>query len=411
MMRSVSLSQLAGVLGRLPDEPRVVTSGNHAAPLRVLSVVDEAVAEYRLYLLNAPHGIPDREGVTYETSFVGAGMRDHPRLSYYPSRLSLVPGLLRGRLVPDVVVVHTTLPSSGTVSLGVEVNILPAAIEAAQASGGIVIAQANRQMPTTYGDAVLSLDAIDYMVEVDEPLPVAGSRDPDPMAAAVGERVAALVPVHATLQLGIGAIPDATLLALADRRGLRVWSEMFSDGVLALEKAGCLDPDTPVTASFCFGSAELYDWVNGNSRIRMLRTEKTNDPGRIASHPDLVSVNSALEVDLFAQANASRIGPRVYSGFGGQTDFIVGALHSTGGQAIIALGSWHRRADVSTVVPLLSGPVTSFQHSAIVTEQGTAHVWGRSATEQAQQILDHAAHPDARDGLREAGRRLGLPLR
>ena len=118
----------------------------------------------------------------------------------------------------------------------------------------------------------------------------------------------------------------------------------YSDGVLALQKADCLDRDTPVTASFCFGSDELYDWVNGNGRIRMLRTEKTNDPGLIASHPSLVSVNSALEVDLFAQANASRIGARVSSGFGGQTDFIVGALHSTGGQAIIALPSWHPRA-------------------------------------------------------------------
>jgi acyl-CoA hydrolase len=252
---------------------------------------------------------------------------------------------------------------------------------------------------------------IDYLVEVDQPLVTAASKEPDPVSAAIGERVAAVVPDGATLQMGIGAIPDATLLALAGRRGLRVWSEMFSDGVLALEKAGCLDQDTPVTASFCFGSAELYDWVNGNARIRMLRTEKTNDPALIALHSNLVSVNGALEVDLFAQANASRIGPRVYSGFGGQTDFIVGALHSTGGQAIIALTSWHPRAAVSTVVPLLSGPVTSFQHSAIVTEQGLAQIWGRSVVDQAQQILDHAAHPHARDSLREAGRELGLPLR
>jgi acyl-CoA hydrolase len=410
-MRTLSEDRLAEVFAQLPGEPRLVASGNHVAPLHVLSVLDQSVAEYRLYMLNAPRGIPDREGVTYETSFVGAGMRDHPRLAYFPSRLSLVPALLRDRLIPDVVLLHTTVPSSGAVSLGVEVNILPAAIEAAQSRGGIVIAQANRQMPTTYGDAVLPLDVIDYLVEVDQPLVASGTRQPDPVSAAIGERVAAVVPDRATLQMGIGAIPDATLLALADRRGLRVWSEMFSDGVLALEKAGCLDRDTPVTASFCFGSPELYDWVNGNSRIRMLRTEKTNDPGLIARHPDLVSVNSALEVDLFAQANASRIGPRVYSGFGGQTDFIVGALHSTGGQAIIALASWHPRAAVSTVVPLLSGPVTSFQHSAIVTEQGYAEVWGRSWADQAQQILDHAAHPEARESLREAGRGLGLRLR
>src|SRR6476660_119986 len=118
-MRTVSEDQLAEVLGRLPGEPRVVASGNHVAPLRLLSVLDRSVAEYRLYMLNAPRGIPDRDGVTYETSFIGAGMRDHPRLAYFPSRLSLVPTLLRDRLIPDVVLLHSTVPSSGSVSLGV----------------------------------------------------------------------------------------------------------------------------------------------------------------------------------------------------------------------------------------------------------------------------------------------------
>jgi acyl-CoA hydrolase len=410
-MRVVSESGLAAVLGRLPGVPRVVATGNHVPPQQALAVLDAALPEYRLYMLNAPHGIPDRPGVRYETSFVGTGMRGHPRLSYVPSRLSLVPALLRDRLAPDVVVLHTTVPRGGTISLGVEVNILPAAVEAVRARGGLVIAQANRQMPWTYGDAELAVEAVDLVLEVDEPLPASPVLDPDPLATAIGDRVAALVPDGATLQAGIGAIPDATLAALAERRDLRIWSEMFSDGVLALEKAGCLDPDTPVTASFCFGSAELYDWVDGNQRVRMLRTEQTNDPALIARHPSLVSVNSALEVDLFAQANASRIGTRVHSGFGGQTDFIVGALHSPGGQAIIALRSWHPKAGVSTVVPLLSGPVTSFQHSSIVTEQGRAAVWGRDSVDQAQQLIDQAAHPDARDDLRAAGRRMGLPLR
>jgi acyl-CoA hydrolase len=143
----------------------------------------------------------------------------------------------------------------------------------------------------------------------------------------------------------------------------------------------------------------------------MLRTEKTNDPGLISRRPRLVSVNSALQVDLFAQANASRVHGVIYSGFGGQTDFVVGALHSPGGRAIIALPSWHPKAGVSTVVPRLAGPVTSFQHSFIVSEQGTATIWGHDATTQAQQIVDRVAHPDARDGLREAGRGLGFPLR
>jgi acyl-CoA hydrolase len=210
--------------------------------------------------------------------------------------------------------------------------------------------------------------------------------------------------------LGIGAVPDATLAALVDRRGLAVWSEMFSDGVLGLDKSGGLDPDTPITASFVFGSPELYDWIDTNPRVRLLRTEKTNDPGLIARQPTLVSVNGALQVDLYAQANASRVHGTIYSGFGGQTDFVVGALHSPGGRAIIALPSWHPKADTSTVVPRLAGPVTSFQHSYIVSEQGTATIWGHDAASQAQQILDHVAHPDIRDELRTAGRDLGFPL-
>ena len=188
--------------------------------------------------------------------------------------------------------------------------------------------------------------------------------------------MAELVADGATLQLGIGGIPDATLAAVTGRRGLAVWSEMFSDGVLGLDRAGALDPTVPVTASFVFGSAELYRWIDRNPRVRLLRTEKTNDPAVIARRRSLISVNSALEVDLFAQANASRVRGSIHSGFGGQTDFVVGALHSPGGRAIIALPSWHPKANVSTVVPRLAGPVTSFQHSFIVSENGAATIWG-----------------------------------
>ncbi|WP_433605867.1 acetyl-CoA hydrolase/transferase family protein [Dactylosporangium sp. CA-139114] len=410
-MRTVTESELGHLLGALPGVPRIVASGNFAAPHRLLAVADASIAEFRLVMLNAQPGIPDRDGVVHETSFVGPGMRGGPRLRYLPCRLSLVPDLLRQHLVPDVVLLHTSPPAGGAVSLGVEVNVLPAAVEACRARGGIVVAQANPGMPVTYGDAQLPVEAVDYLVEAEEPLATHAPAAPDDTSRTIGDRVASLVPPRATLQLGIGAIPDATLEALLGRRGLRIWSEMFTDGALTLDKAGALDPEAPVTASFCFGSEELYDWVDHNPRVRMLRTEKTNDPAAIAAHPGLMSVNSALQVDLFAQANASRVGSRTHSGFGGQTDFVVGAMHSPGGHAIIALRSWHPKADVSAVVPLLSGPVTSFQHSYIVTERGTARIWGRDSVEQAQEILDHAAHPAVHDSLLDAGRRLGLPLR
>jgi acyl-CoA hydrolase len=386
----------------------VVAGGNFATPWRTLKVLDSAVAEYRLFMLNAQAGVPDRDGVTLETPFVGPGMRARERLMYFPCRLSLVPVLMGTALPPDVVLVQTSAPTGGTVSLGTEVNVLPAAIEAVRGRGGLVVAQLNPRMPYTHGDAVLATGEIDYAVEADVPLPFPPPRPVPRTSATIGGRVAALVRDGATLQLGIGAVPDAVLAALRDRRGLKVWSEMFSDGVLALDKAGALDPGQPVVASFAFGSAELYDWMDRNPNLRMLRTETTNDPAQIERRPYMVSVNSALQVDLFAEANASRVYGQIYSGFGGQTDFVVGALHSPSGLAIIALPSWHPKADMSTVVPRLTGPVTSFQHSFIVSDQGTAAIWGHDASAQAEQIITQVAHPRARDELREAGRALGF---
>jgi acyl-CoA hydrolase len=220
--------------------------------------------------------------------------------------------------------------------------------------------------------------------------------------------VAERVPDGATLQLGIGAVPDASLPVVAQRRGLKIWSEMVSDGVLTLGEKGALDSDEPVVASFVFGSQRLYDWVDRNPSVRLLRTETTNNPAHISERPLMVSVNAALQVDLFGQANASRISNRIYSGFGGQTDFVVGALHSNGGQALIAMRSWHPKADVSTIVPLVDEPVTSFQHSAVVTENGVAPIWGYSQQEQALNLIDHAAHPDVRDELYEEAVALSL---
>ena len=379
----------------------MVASGNHAVPWQLLEVVDAGIERYRLFVLNAPNGVPDRDGVTLETPFVGAGMRGKPRLAYYPSRLSLVPALLKKRAVPDVVLLHVAPPRNGLVSLGIEVNVLPAAVEAARAGGGLVVAQVNPRMPYTSGDALLSVDDVDLAIEVDTPI---GELPRPPIADVqrlIGEHVAALVPDGATLQLGIGGIPDATLDALPNRRELRVWSEMISDGVLSLEKAGALASDQ-ITTSFAAGSQELYDWLHDNPRVTFCRTERANDPAVIARQPTMTSINAALQVDLFAQANASYVHGRIYSGFGGQTDFIVGALHATHGHAIIALPSWHEKTSTSTIVDHLHCPATSFQHSYVVTEHGVAAIWGRPQREQAAELIDHAAAPQARDALRAA---------
>ena len=399
---------LAHALASLPPDPRIVATGNHATPWDTLKLVDGALDEYRLWVLNGQRGLPDREGVTLETSFVGPGQRRSPRLSYVPSRLSMVPTLFNRQLPPDAVLLHTTRPRDGKVSLGVEVNVLPAAIEAAKRGGGLVIAQVNDAMPWTTGDALVDVALIDVFVESDSPMPSAPVGAIDEDSARIGALVAEHVVDGSTLQAGIGAVPDATLHGLAGRSGLRIWTEMFSDSVLALERVGALDRHIPISASFLFGSEELLDWVGDNERVEMVRTETTNSPARIARNPKMVSVNTALQVDLFGQANASRINARIHSGFGGQTDFIVGALHSAGGQAFIALRSWHPKADCSTIVPLVDEPVTSFQMSAVVTEQGLAEIYGRSQDDQARQLIDNAVHPSVREELREEAHALGL---
>lgn len=392
--------------------PRVVCSGNVAVPHALLRIVDSALSEYRLNVLNAPKGIPEREGVIHETSFVGAGMRNSSSLQYVPARLSLVPTLFSRTLHPDIVLVHTSAPIDGKVSLGIEVNVMPAAIEAVRRRGGLVLAQVNERMPYTFGDAEYDLDLFDGWIEADDV--IAHPRPPKPggergeSAAVIGDLCASRVSSGATLQMGIGEVPDATLAGLTARRNLGLWTEMFSDGVLDLQEAGALDPDRYVTASFMMGSQELMSWVHRNEQVLMLRTETINAPSNIAKQPGMTSINTALQVDLFAQANASRRRARIHSGFGGQTDFIVGALHAVGGQAIMALRSWHPKANVSTVVPLIDEPVTSFQMSAIVTEQGIAEVAGRPEKDQAAAIIENVAHPSVREELWEEAGYLGL---
>jgi acyl-CoA hydrolase len=407
-MRVINTDQLKSVLANLPNNPRIIASGNFATPNTLLKAADENIAEFRLHMLNAQPGIPDREGITYESAFVGHGMRRHPRLEYIPSRLSLLPVVIRDYARPDAVFIHTSERRHDTVSLGTEVNILPAAIETARAHGGLVIAQANKQMPYTYGDAQIYESEIDYLVEVDEPLLTKPETKFAPESLEIGHRIAALIEDNSTLQLGIGAIPDSVLASLKDRKGLRIWTEMFSDGVLDLFKMGVLDPDILLTASFIFGSQELYQWLHLNRRVQMLRTERTNDPSNIAKQAKMQSINAALQIDLFDQANASHVRGEIYSGFGGSTDFIVGALHSRGGRSFMALPSWHPKAQVSTIVPRLTENITSFQHSFVVTEQGAAACFGRTQSEQALNLITQAAHPNAKEELIAAASELKL---
>jgi acyl-CoA hydrolase len=418
-MDHLTLEEAERRLQRLEgDEPRVVLSGNAATPRTLVKALTSARESCRVFQLNSHYDFAQHPTVVCETPFVGPGMRKDPMLDYLPMRLSLVPRLFDSARPPDAVLLNASLPRNGKVSLGIEVNILPAAIEQARARGAPVLAQVNPQMPYTFGDGEIPLDALDGIIEVDEPLDPAGTNatpgasrsagSPTDAAQAIGERVARFASDGATLQLGIGIIPSLAARKMAARRGLRVWTEMISDCVIDLEHAGALDADVPITTSFLMGDADLYKWVHLNERVRMRRTETTNDPARIAAHPCMLSVNAALEVDLFAQANASFTHERIYSGFGGQPDFVTGALHSAGGHAVVALHAWHDKSDTSKIVPVLQNPVTSFQHTAVVSEHGCAELFGRSQHAQAQLLIDEVADPRARPLLSEAARGLGL---
>lgn len=385
-----------------------MASGNFATPKALLALADSNIAEFRLFMLGAQVGIPNRDGVIFESPFLGPGMRRSPRLNYIPCRLSLVPTIIKAKYQPDVLLLHTSNVRDGKVSLGVEVNILPAAIEATKAKGGIVIVQANPQMPYTFGDGELNLEDIDYLIEVDEPLTEAPEIPLTDVSLEIGGRIASKVSDGASLQLGIGGIPNAVIASMQTHQNLKIWTEMFSDGVLGLVRSGAVKSDSVLTASFLFGSRDLYDWVNLEPRVQLRRTEVTNDPGLISSQVQMTSINAALQVDLYDQANASYVNGQPYSGFGGSTDFIVGALHSKGGASFMALPSWHGKSQSSNIVHRLSETVTSFQHSYVVTEQGVAECFGRSASEQATNLIEFAANPNARDYLREEAAAAGL---
>ena len=411
-MRTVTEEELGRLFAALPPDPRVVAGGNGATPRHVLGVLDAQVPAYRLFMLNAHPGVPTRPGVVHETPFVGPGMRRSPTLSYLPARLSLVPTLFAVATPPDVVCVTVAPAVDGQLSLGTEVNVLPAAIEACRARGGLVVAQVNRKMPWTYGDASARPDGRGRLPRgrgcprraVDAPSPTTrragsasgwrrGSATAPPCSWASGWCRTPPCPgsrSDAGSRCGRRCSPTACSTSTGPARSTRT---------------------RVLTASFLFGSAALYAWLHRNPRVRMMRTETTNAPALIAANRAMTSINTALQVDLFGQANASRIDARIHSGFGGQTDFIVGALHSAGGQAMMALRSWHPKADVSTIVPLLDEPVTSFQHTAVVTEQGVAEIFGHDERSQAAQLIENAAHPRVREELWEEAFALGLAAR
>ena len=347
--------------------------------------------------------------------FVGENIRprlDYVRVDYLPCFLSEIPHLFRSRRRRlDVALVHVSPPDRhGFCSLGVSVDVARAAVE----SAAVVIAQVNRNMPRVHGDGILHVDEIDALVDVDVPLPESPMKAPTPEEAAVGNNVATLIEDGATLQMGIGTIPDAVCAALTGHRHLGIHSEMWSDGALALIQSGAVDNSRKkihpgkTVSGFVTGSRRLYDFIDDNPSVVQLDIAYVNSPNVIARNPQVCAINSAVEVDLSGQVCADSVGPRIISGVGGQMDFMRGAALSEGGKPILALTSRTRRGK-SRIVPTLAagaGVVTTRSHMHwVVTEHGTADLYGKTLAERARALIG-IAHPDDREGLERSFRAL-----
>jgi len=325
--------------------------------------------------------------------------------SYTPVFLSELPNLFRKGVLPiDVAFIHVSPPDAhGYCSLGVSVEATLAAMEQAQ----LVIAQVNPRMPRMFGDAIVHLSQIHYMVEVDVPLfgheMPAISED----EAKIGRFVASLIDDRSTLQMGIGSIPNAALAQLRNHKDLGLHTEMFSDGVIDLIESGVINcrykgiGRGKALATFLVGSQRLYDFVHDNPFVEMRESSFVNDTSRIRKNPRMVAINSAIEVDLTGQVCADSIGRKMYSGVGGQMDFIRGAALSEGGKAIIALPSVTKDG-TSRIVPFLrqgAGVVTTRSHvQYVITEYGIADLYGKTLKQRARAMTE-IAHPDHRESI------------
>lgn len=314
-----------------------------------------------------------------------------------------VPRLFHTTLKPDVALVTVTPPQDGIVSLGVSVDYGYEAVMTAKT----VIAQVNDQMPFTYGKPV-PVDKITYFVEHSAPVIELKPPTIGPVERAIGENCASLIKDGDTLQLGIGAIPDAVLLFLKDKKDLGIHSEMFSDGVVELVEAGVITNKAKTlhpgkfVANFLMGTKRLYDFANNNPDVLILPADYVNHPAVVAQNDNLVSINSCVQVDLMGQICAESIGPVQISGVGGQVDFVRGAALSRGGRSIIAIPSTAAKGKVSKIVANLDeGAVVTTSRTDVdyvVSEYGIAHLKGLSLRERSEALIK-IAHPDFRERL------------
>ena len=404
------------VLGHACGEPTCLVDAMvaRASELENVEIVHMVAMGKALY---AQPGM--EKSFRHNALFVGGSTRkaiEEKRGDFTPCYFSEIPRLFTDKILPvDVVLIQVTPPDEeGYCSYGVSADYTKPAAECA----ATVIAQINREVPRTAG-ARIHMKDIDYVVAHDAPLLELNPPKIGEVEKAIGENVASLIPDGATLQLGIGAIPDAVLLFLKEKKDLGIHSEMFSDGVVELAEAGVITNSKKnihtgkFMATFLMGTKRLYDFANNNPAVELQSVDYINDPYVVGQHEKMISINSALQVDLMGQVNAEMIGSRQFSGVGGQVDFIRGASRSKGGKSIIALPSTASGGKISRIACALDtgAAVTTSRNDVhyVVTEYGVADLRGKSLEKRAQALIA-ISHPDFRDKLTAEAKEKGMIL-
>ncbi len=406
---------------------RVFLTGNCSVPQKVLSALVARAPNLHnveitqvLTVGKAQHASPEMEGhIRVNSLFISDDVRpaiNEGRADFTPVHLSEIPRLFSSGVLPiDVAMIQVSPPDEhGFCSYGVEVGVTKTAAQNAR----LIIAEVNNQMPRTLGDAFIHVSKLNYIVPVDYRLPELSMGEPTELSKQIGSNIADLIEDGSTMQMGIGAIPDGVLVHLKNKRDLGIHTELFSDGVVGLYEAGVITNEKKtlhpgkMIAGFLLGTQRLYNFVDNNPVVELHPSEYVNDPRVIARNDKMVAINSAIEVDLTGQVCADSIGTRLYSGTGGQLDFIRGAARSKGGKPIIALPSMAVSSSgkkFSRITPTLkpgAGVVTTRNDvHFIVTEFGVCDLYGKSVRQRARGLID-IAHPDMREMLEQAAHEL-----
>jgi len=413
MYKSVSAKKAVKIV---KSNHRVYLQAAAAAPqvlTRALSARHEELKNVEICQLHtegeAAYANPElRDSFHVNSFFIGKNIRHTLQAgngSYTPVFLSELPLLFkRGIIKLDVAFIHVSPPDKhGYCSLGVSIEATLAAIDNAT----YVVAQVNKQMPRTHGAGIIHCSEIDIFVDCDEPIPEHHMPKPTEIENKIGDYVASLIEDRSTLQMGVGTIPNAVLTRLTNHKDLGLHTEMFSDGVIDLILKDVINGNFKgvnrgrALATFLLGSKRLYDYVDDNPFIEMRGSDYVNDVSIIKQNPKMVAINSAIEVDLTGQVCADSIGTKLYSGVGGQMDFIRGASLSEGGKAIIALPSVTKKG-ISRIVPSLkpgAGVVTTRAHvHYVITEYGIANLYGKTIKERVKALVN-IAHPNHRETI------------